>query len=924
MSSLLKREPANAALVVDLARIVGAGAVSVLDVDRLAYSRDSWPRDMIRAFAAEPPESPICVVWPETREEVARVLALANAQQIPIVPYGAGSGVAGGARPSHGGIALDVKRMRAIRSLSDTDLCVEAESGFIGERLERALEERGYTLGHFPSSIGCSTLGGWLAARSAGQCSTLYGKIEDMTLGLELVAPGRILQHDFGSHSGPGPDFRALMLGSEGTFGVMTAARLRIRPLPEAQKLRGFSFPRVDAGIEAIRLTLRAGLAPSVVRLYDGLDTFLGRGHGEGEDEAGSLDVLASKAKGLFEDLVSRLPGKTRKAPEALAKAIVRGTVRSVVGSPLLLGRAIRALPEECLLVLGFEGQPARVAAQMSEAERICAVAKGRDLGPGPGEHWLKNRYNVSFKQSKAWENGLFTDTMEVAATWDRLLPTYHAVSKAIGRDAFVMAHFSHAYAEGCSIYFTFASAGPDPGDASGALARYDRIWRNALAAAHEAGATASHHHGVGELKANAMAREHGPGGIRMLAALKRAFDPRGIMNPGKLGLDSVPPRAGRVYRRATYGLPNEIRIAVGEKNLVVSGGRTGVRPPDENALASVLRIANVRGSPVVTDQTGHRAPGAAVRVDLSRLAGITRLSSTSCFVEVEAGLVTAELEAMLNRQGLTLGRVHPRALGRSIGAGLARSLLVRRGILHGDLDDLCFGARGLLADGSPIETRPVPRSATGPELDRALIGAEGRFGILTRATLRVAVIPAAKATVSHAFGSLAPAIEHARLVLRRGVRPLAARITLPDQASIELGASTEELLRSELAIVGSTAAELSGQRIEGGDPSGGRFDAVVELAAPWSRIEEALVDARAAAGGEAWIDFLTPEAAVVVARVVDRKTRVAAAEAGEAAGARLLAGRRRRTHGPWDEIARIVATDVDPSGVLRGRGDRS
>ncbi|MBI4820708.1 MAG: FAD-binding oxidoreductase [Deltaproteobacteria bacterium] len=922
MTSILTREAAGAALVVDLARIVGAGAVSVHDVDRLAYARDCWPRDLIRAYAGEPLQGPICVVWPETREEVARVLALANDLEIPIVPYGAGSGVAGGARPSRGGIAVDVKRMRAFRSISDADLTAECETGFIGERLERALEERGYTLGHFPSSIGCSTLGGWLAARSAGQCSTHYGKIEDMTLGLELVAPGRILTHAFGSHAGPGPDYTALILGSEGTFGVITAAKLRIRPVPEARKLWGFSFPKVDAGIEAIRLMLRAGLRPAVVRLYDGLDTFLGRGHGSGEDEAGSLDALASRAKGLFGELVSRIPGSGRLGPGGLAKAIVRGTVRSVVGSPLVLNTARRAVPEECLLVLGFEGQPARVAAEMAEAERICLGAKGSDLGPGPGEHWYQNRYNVSFKQSKAWENGLFTDTMEVAATWDRLLPTYNAVSKAIGRDAFVMAHFSHAYAEGCSIYFTFASAAPDQGDTSLVLQRYDRIWRNALAAAHEAGATASHHHGVGELKADAMAREHGPGGMRLFGALKRSFDPRGIMNPGKLGLANAPPRTGRRRVKSTYGLPDEIRIAVGEKNLLGSGSRTTVRPPDENALASVLRISHVRGTPVITDQTGHRAPGAAVRVDLSKLAGITRLSAISCFVEVEAGAVVSDLEAMLNRQGLTLGRIHPRAVGRSVGAGLARNLLVRRGTQHGDLDDLCFAARGLLADGSPMETRPVPRSATGPELDRALIGAEGRFGILTRATLRIAPVPRCREVVSFTFDSMALAIEHARLVLRRGTRPAAARLTLPNRVSMELAASSDELLRAELAIVGSTASELSGARGEGDDPLGGRFDAVVEIATPWSRLEQVLMVSREAGGGEAWVDFLTPEEAVVVARVVDRKTRVNAAEAGEAAGGRLLAGRRLRKHDVWEDLARAISADIDPSGVLRGRGD--
>ncbi len=895
--SFLPRPAAGASLVVDLARIVGAEAVSTLEVDRLAYARDLWPRDLIRLRAGEIPAAPSCVVWPETTEEVARVLKLAADQGVPVVPYGAGSGVTGAARPSQGGITLDLKRMRAVRVLDEKNLRAEIEVGIIGDRLERALNQKGYTLGHFPSSIMCSTLGGWLAARSAGQMSTAYGKIEDMTLGLEMASPGRIRRCMVGPRGGAHADWNALILGSEGTFGVITAAELRIRPVPERREMRGLNFPNVEAGLAGIRSMLREGLRPAVVRLYDALDTFAGRGHGQ-EDEfleaagAGSLEALSQRAKDFLQDVQGRLP--STEFAQKFGRGLLRGTIRAVLGAPMVIEHATRLLPEDCLLVLGFEGQPALVAAEAQRGLELCLAEGGRDLGVGPGEHWLKNRYNVSFKQSKAYANGAFVDTMEVAATWDRLGTLYQGVRRAIAQDAFVMAHFSHAYPEGCSIYFTFVGVAP-PSDPGASLERYDRIWRNALLAVHAAGGTISHHHGVGELKAEAMAREHGTGGNKLHQALKFGFDPKGIMNPGKLGFDvHRPPRGGARARSKAREFPREIGAAVGEKNFYSSGGRTTVRPPDENALAAVLRVAHTRGIKVASDQAGILAPKSAVYVDLSKLEGITRVSSPSLFVEVEAGVSVSRLESLLEKAGLTLGPVHPRARDRSVGTGLAQNLLVRRGIAHGDLQDLCFAVRGLTAQGEPIETRPVPRSATGPELDRAFIGAHGAFGLITRATLRVAVAPRERVVVTIAFEDLGRALTAARRILRRGLRPSAGRVLADGRLCFELVASTKELLAAALAVQSRVTRDLGGTPLEEAlDPGGGRFDAVVEAACLWTQAEEMLRAMEKAAEGEAWLDFWAPEGATVVARVVDRDTRGRTVRAAIEAGGLVLFGRR-------------------------------
>src|SRR5262249_41768985 len=144
------------------------------------------------------------------------------------------------------------------------------EAGAIGEHLEHELNRRGWTMGHFPSSIMCSTFGGWLAARSAGQLSTKYGKIEDMVRRLTFV-DGRGELHELSGH------LAQLIVGSEGTLGIITRATCTVHPLPEARVYRGWAFSRVAAGCEAIRRLLQRGIRPAVVRLYDELDSFLHR-----------------------------------------------------------------------------------------------------------------------------------------------------------------------------------------------------------------------------------------------------------------------------------------------------------------------------------------------------------------------------------------------------------------------------------------------------------------------------------------------------------------------------------------------------------------------------------------------------------------------------------------------------------------------
>jgi alkyldihydroxyacetonephosphate synthase len=545
----------------ELYALLGPRRVSVSEPDRDTYARDMWPR-MLLARREGQPEAlrPTAVVWPENVSEVVALVKLALRLRVPIIPYGGGSGVCGGVVPLFGGITIDTKRMQAFKSVNQDDLICDVEAGLGGERFERELARRGYTFGHFPSSIYCSTVGGWVATRAAGQLSTKYGKVEDRVAGLSVVTGrGEVIETDGPNRALRGPNWTQLLVGSEGTLGIITSARLRVSPAPQISIFRGFEVENVAAGIEAIRHVVQLGLRPAVIRLYDELDTLINSFSHHSDEEAresalaeehlhshaptrepgsGALPSWPSPpsgGNGIFDRLKKFASSKTggiRK--DALLTSLQYASTFNRLADTITGKVAKRG----CRMIIGFEGSRIRTeveaALTFSELESVGA----KDMGEQPGLSWLAHRYAVSYRMSPMFRDGAFVDTMEVASRWDNLQELYDSVRTAIGKHAVVMAHFSHAYADGCSIYFTFAATSP-AGDLRAAERLYDAIWRDGLQAATRVGGTISHHHGVGLLKAPYMEGEHREA-MSIYRALKTSLDPAGILNPGKMGLRAV------------------------------------------------------------------------------------------------------------------------------------------------------------------------------------------------------------------------------------------------------------------------------------------------------------------------------------------------------------------------------------------------
>ena len=502
-------EPAlQAAARAQLATAVG-GYEHVRDdrLTRITHAAGRSYPDLLRLRSATGLTAPDAVVYPADHDETAAVLAICAKHAIAVVPFGGGTSVVGGVEPDsgphHAAISLDLARLTGLHALDTRSQLATFGAGTLGPQVERLLHEHGLTLGHFPQSFEFSTVGGWAATRSAGQASTGYGRIDELVVALRAATPSGELTTRTVPASAAGPDLRELLLGSEGTLGVITEVTLRVRPRARHHRYDAYALPGFAAGTNALRELEQAGAAPDVARLSD-------------EEETRLSLALASR------------PAATR-----LLRTYMDARVRHAGGH-----RDRPHRPAGCMTILGFDGDATEIARRRARARRILRRHGAVALGPAPGATWAKSRFHGAYLRDELMGRGVLVDTLETATTWTDLDGLHHAVRWALGAalaargtPAMVMCHVSHLYPTGASLYFTFL-ARQEPG---AQLAQ----WRAAKLAASEAisaaGATITHHHAIGRDHAPWLEAEVGPLGIAALQAVKARVDPTAIMNPGKL-----------------------------------------------------------------------------------------------------------------------------------------------------------------------------------------------------------------------------------------------------------------------------------------------------------------------------------------------------------------------------------------------------
>ena len=414
---------------------------------------------------------PAAVLRPASAADVATALRWASAEGIAVVASGGRSGVSGGTVTSGNELLIDMRALSAVLDLDEVSGIVHVQAGALGTDLEAWLNQRGKTLGHFPQSVALSTVGGWIAARSAGQLSSGYGAVEDFLVALTAALPdGTLATSRLAPRTAAGPQLYQLFLGSEGTIGVVTDAWLRVRRQPELREMASLSFASFGEGLEAARRMAQAGALPDALRIYDESDTGI-----------------------VFRGL--------DPAPSGVTGLVV------------------------------VEGDRALVTPRLRRALELAAAATPvQDLAG----HWWKHRNDAvhtyrDVLSGKLLGTDIAADTIEVAAVWSRAEATHAAVGAALGKTSeLVGCHCSHVYETGCALYFTFLVRAEDR------EAALLQTWANALDAAVDAGATISHHHGVGQLKSRWLAREL-DGFAPYLARIQAVFDPAGVMNPKTL-----------------------------------------------------------------------------------------------------------------------------------------------------------------------------------------------------------------------------------------------------------------------------------------------------------------------------------------------------------------------------------------------------
>ena len=457
------------------------GTVSTDTKIRNERAIDSWTLDLLRLVRGDELTEPDAVVFPASTAEVATVLAWAAETGTAVIPRGAGSGVCGGARAQAGAVILDLTRMDRVGDVDLVSQTVDVQAGVRGDRLEEALAAHDLTTGHYPQSIAISTVGGWIAASSAGQASTGFGAIEDIVLGLTAVLPtGEVLRCRAVPRSAAGPDLRRLLVGSEGTLAVVTEATLACRARPAGWEWLAAGFGDFAAMAAALREVRRAGTGAAVLRGYDETDAqfnFGALGHSGG-----------------------------------------------------------------CVGLAGFPADRPGLEAGKQAAAGILGTAGtglGTDFGAAYGAHWEQHRndavqtYAQVMGPERAFGPGAIVDTMEVAGLWSAVPRLYQEIRSALAAHAqLVGCHLSHVYPSGSSLYFTFLINGADE---RAAETTYRQAWDQAAASCAGAGGTITHHHGVGRLKAPYLAGELGQAGAAVLERIRAALDPAGIMNPGGL-----------------------------------------------------------------------------------------------------------------------------------------------------------------------------------------------------------------------------------------------------------------------------------------------------------------------------------------------------------------------------------------------------
>ena len=483
--------------------------------ERAAHCYGKSYRDLVRAFARDFAAAPDWVAFPQSEAELVAVLDHCASEKLAAIPYGGGSSVCGGVEPAvgdafAGAISIDMRRMKRVLEVDELSHAARIQAGVLGPELEAQLRPHGLTLRHYPQSFEFSSLGGWIATRSAGHFATLYTHIDELVEGVRVVTPTGTLETRRLPGYGAGPSAERLFIGSEGILGIISEAWMRLFERPRFRASATASFPDFASGVRAVRALAQSGLNPQNCRLLDGLEALM---NGVGSADRTVVFVGFESHDHPLHAWLGRAAELCRAAGAELPETALRYS-----SSPLP------------------EGSSSGAADLKSPSPSSRSASMERDEMAGA---WRRAFLRAPYLRDELVARGVFVETFETAVTWDRFETLHAAVMEAAGRSAretgggsaLVTCRITHVYPDGAAPYFTVVC----PARRGAELLQWQTIKSAITEAMLHAGGTVTHHHAVGRDFRPWYERQRPEGFARALAGAKTALDPRGIMNPGVL-----------------------------------------------------------------------------------------------------------------------------------------------------------------------------------------------------------------------------------------------------------------------------------------------------------------------------------------------------------------------------------------------------
>lgn len=474
--------------------------VSIDKEVRLRHARGQSFPDWIAMHGGDFEVFPDGVAHPQSTADVETLLKLASEHDLIVIPFGGGTSVAGHINPQKGSrpvLTIAMSKMDQLIDLDTESQIATFGAGTQGPAVEAQLDVQGYRLGHYPQSWELSTLGGWIAARSSGQQSLGYGRIEQMFAGGTLVTPQGVLNIADIPASAAGPDLREMMMGSEGRAGIFTTVKMRVQPQPEEELFKVAFLPNWEAGKAVLRQAVQSNIRLSMLRLSNAVETDAHLHLGTSPSQFLAISTYL-KARGLDSQKV--------------------------------------------MLTYGVSGDKAQNKLALTQFNKLLkqhgsVTGKITDI---MGSVWAHGRFKFPYLRGTLWDKGIMVDTFETATNWnhidEQMQQMQEAVQNALVDDneaVMAFTHISHVYKQGASLYTTyFFRAGKDHAIT---LKRWQKIKHAASSSLSNGTATISHQHGVGRDHAPYLAAEKGKLGIQVTRDMLKSLDPEQRMNPGVL-----------------------------------------------------------------------------------------------------------------------------------------------------------------------------------------------------------------------------------------------------------------------------------------------------------------------------------------------------------------------------------------------------